>query len=230
MLHGGCWRSDVARLTIMNYAAEDLRRRGFAVWNIEYRGADQPGGGYPGTFTDVAAGADKLSAVAGEYHLKADHVVAFGHSAGGHLALWLAARNRIEAGGPLAAEHPLPLAAVVSSGGLPDLQAVRAGGYCGEGSVERLVGSASVGRPDIFADTSPAALGAGADREVLISGDQDPISPPALAKAYLAKMKARGARISAVTVSGAGHVELISPGSAAWAATVRTIERLLRSH
>src|SRR5262252_800336 len=58
MVHGGCWLSDVAKLTIMNYAAEDLRRRGYAVWNIEYRGVDRPGGGYPGTFEDVAAGAD----------------------------------------------------------------------------------------------------------------------------------------------------------------------------
>src|SRR5262249_37888198 len=58
MLHGGCWRTRIADLTIMNYIAADLRAHGLAVWNLEYRGADRPGGGYPGTFSDVAQGFD----------------------------------------------------------------------------------------------------------------------------------------------------------------------------
>jgi acetyl esterase/lipase len=229
MVHGGCWQSRVAKLSIMNYAAEDLRQRGIAVWNIEYRGIDRPGGGYPGTFQDVAAGADKLATIAPGYRLHAGHVVAFGHSAGGHLALWLAARGRIAAGSPLKTARPLPIAAVVSSGGLPDLEAVRAGGFCGEGTVDKLVGAPSAAHPQIFADTSPAELGVGRDREALISGDQDQIAPPSLADAYVAKMKRRGAAIGAVTVPNTGHVELISPGTAAWTVTVRTIQRLLRT-
>src|SRR5580693_2503304 len=60
MAHGGCWDSRVAKASIMNYLAEDLRRRGVAVWNLEYRGVDRPGGGYPGTFLDVADGADAV--------------------------------------------------------------------------------------------------------------------------------------------------------------------------
>src|SRR5580704_9621229 len=75
MVHGGCWLSGVARLTFMNYAAEDLRRRGIAVWNIEYRGVDRPGGGYPGTFHDVAAAADELGKVGPSYGLRMDRVV-----------------------------------------------------------------------------------------------------------------------------------------------------------
>ena len=211
----------------MNYAAEDLRQRGIAVWNIEYRGIDRLGGGYSGTFQDVAAGADKLATVATDFHLRVGHVVAFGHSAGGHLALWLAARGRLPAGSALKTARPLPIAAVVSSGGLPDLEAVRAGGFCGEGTVDRLVGAPSATHPHVFADTSPAELGVGKDRATLISGDQDQIAPPSLADAYAAKMKHKGAAIEAVTVPGAGHVELISPGTAAWSVTVRTIQRLL---
>ncbi|HLY80393.1 MAG TPA: alpha/beta hydrolase [Caulobacteraceae bacterium] len=228
MVHGGCWRSGVAKLTIMNYAAEDLRRRGIAVWNVEYRGVDRPGGGYPGTFQDVAAGADKLAAIAPAYHLRTGHVVAFGHSAGGHLALWLAARPRLPASSPLRSANPLPIAAVVSSGGLPDLEAVRSQDICGADNVAKLVGSPSPSRPDVYADTSPAELGAGRDVEQLISGEEDPLAPPALADAYAAKMKRQGARISALSVPDTGHVELISPGAAAWARTVTTIEALLR--
>src|SRR5579885_3443044 len=107
VIHGGYWRSGVAKLDVMNYAAEDLRRRGFAVWNLEYRGVDRPGGGYPGTFQDVAAGADMLARLGPGKGLDVHHVVALGHSAGGHLALWLAARPRLPARSPLRAAHPL---------------------------------------------------------------------------------------------------------------------------
>jgi acetyl esterase/lipase len=229
MVHGGCWQSDIADLTLMNYAAEDLRKRGIAVWNIEYRGIDRPGGGYPGTFQDVAAAADLLGREAPTFHLRTDHVVAFGHSAGGHLVLWLAARGRIPAGSALKLAHPLPIAAAVSSGGLPDLEDIRPKGICGADTVERLVGRPTAAHPHIYADTSPAELGVGHDKQQLISGDQDTIAPPALADAYAAKMKHKGAAIGAVTVADTGHVELIAPGTPAWDETVRTIERLLRA-
>jgi acetyl esterase/lipase len=93
MVHGGCWRSDVADRRIMNWAADDLRKRGIAVWNIDYRGVDREGGGYPGTFLDAAAATDALEAHAAEYRLDLSSVIAVGHSAGGHLALWLAGRT-----------------------------------------------------------------------------------------------------------------------------------------
>jgi acetyl esterase/lipase len=229
MIHGGCWRSGVAKLTIMNYAADDLRRRGIAVWNVEYRGVDRPGGGYPGTFQDVAAAADELARVAPQYRLKTDRIVALGHSAGGHLALWLAARPRMPASSPLATTRPLKIAALVSLGGLPDLELVRSLGdqSCGAESVENLTGRPTPDRPDVYADTSPAELGAGRDREVLVNGPDDPIAPPSMAEAYAAKMRAKGAHIRQIVVPDTGHVELIAPGTAAWAKVVETVQALL---
>jgi acetyl esterase/lipase len=229
MIHGGCWVSAIANLTIMNYAAEDLRTRGIAVWNIEYRGVDRPGGGYPGTFGDVAAAADLLGRQGARYRLRTDRVVALGHSAGGHLALWLAARGRIAAASPLRAAYPLRIAAVVSLGGLPDLQLEHDQGICGARNIEALVGPPRPGHADVYADTSPAELGAGPDREVLISGAEDPIAPPDLAGAYAAKMKGKGADIRTITVPDTGHVELISPGSAAWSRTVGIVDGLVHS-
>ena len=105
----------------MDWAAEDLRRRGFAVWNIDYRGVDRPGGGYPGTFLDVAAAADALAGHARELHLDTRRVVAVGHSAGGHLALWLAGRRHLPRSSPLT-DATIRFAGVVSLGGLPDLE------------------------------------------------------------------------------------------------------------
>jgi acetyl esterase/lipase len=92
MVHGGCWQTEIADRRIMNWIADDLRKRGIAVWNIDYRGVDRAGGGYPGTFEDVAAAADALPRHARQYRLDLSRLVAVGHSAGGHLALWLAGR------------------------------------------------------------------------------------------------------------------------------------------
>jgi acetyl esterase/lipase len=231
MVHGGCWRSGVAKLTIMNYIADDLRRRGIAVWNVEYRGVDRPGGGYPGTFQDVAAAADKLAEIAPAHRLRTDRIVALGHSAGGHLVLWLAARARISAASPLHAAHALPIAAVISTGGLPDLayEMSRGDDGCGADTIAKLVGPATATHPDVYADTSPAELGAGHQPDVLISGDQDGISPPDDGARYAAKMQGQGAQIRHVVVPDTGHVELIAPGTAAWTLTVTEIERLLHA-
>jgi acetyl esterase/lipase len=228
MIHGGCWASAIAKLSIMNYVAEDLRERGIAVWNLEYRGMDVPGGGYPGTFEDVAAGADLLAKIGPAHHLRMDRLVALGHSAGGHLAAWLAARGRIAAASPLHAAHPLPIAAVVSLGGLPDLENVRSLGICGVANVDGLVGAAQAGGRDLWADTSPARLGAGPEPQLFIDADQDPISPPSLDAAYVAKMRAQGADIRQLTVPDAGHVELIAPGTAAWSRAVEAVDALVR--
>ena len=226
MVHGRCWRSSVAKLSIMNYAAEDLRARGVAVWNLEYRGFDRPGGGYPGTFQDVAAGADAARGLASHYPLKLDHIVALGHSAGGHLVFWLAARGRIAAASPLKAVHPLPIATAVSLGGLPDLAVVRAAGEaaCGVESVDRLVGPPTPGHADVYADTSPAELGRTATREILINGGDDTLAPPRMGRAYVARLRPTGQRVRQTTIASMGHVELITPGTPAWASAIAAVE------
>lgn len=228
MVHGGCWRTDIADLSIMNWAAEDLRRRGIAVWNIEYRGVDRLGGGYPGTYQDVATAADTLRRVAPLFGLRTDKVVVVGHSAGGHLALWLGARSGIPASSPLHADRPLPVAAVVSLGGLPDLgaQIVKPAG-CGVDPVEAMAGPKKVTRPDRFRDTSPPAMDAAAPNQILVSGAEDGIAPPSIASAYAAHMRKKGVTPRMTTIPGEGHVELIAPGSAAWELAVALIRREL---
>src|SRR6266516_2333805 len=101
LIHGGFWRAPYA-YTLMTDLAEDLARRGIVAWNIEYRRVGDPGGGWPTTLVDVASAADYIHTLAPTYTLDLKRVVTIGHSAGGHLALWLAARPRIPAGDPLA--------------------------------------------------------------------------------------------------------------------------------
>jgi acetyl esterase/lipase len=213
----------------MDYAAGDLRRRGIAVWNIEYRGVDQPGGGYPGTFQDVAAGADALRAAASRYDLDLRRVVAVGHSAGGQFVFWLAARPKLPPSSQLRSADPLHIAAAVSLGGLPDLaedKTMKDAG-CGAGPVDRLTGAADGRAGDLYADTSPAAQLPLGVSQLMIQGELDPVSPPFVAADYQAKARRQGENVRAIVIPGAGHAELIAPQSRAWPREVDEIERLL---
>ena len=91
-VHGGCWLSeyDIAHSSAVTAA---LAQSGIATWSLEYRRVGDEGGAWPGTLQDVARGADHLRSIAARYRLDLDRVIAAGHSAGGQLALWLAARR-----------------------------------------------------------------------------------------------------------------------------------------
>ena len=236
MVHGGCWQTEIADRRIMNWIADDLRKRGIAVWNIDYRGVDREGGGYPGTFLDAAAAADALRNHAPKYNLDLKPLVAVGHSAGGHLALWLAARRTrtndplIPAGSPLIGPDPIRIDTVVSLGGLPDLElaATPPGSGCGTEVIEKLVGPPTLSSRNVYADTSLPRLAPIGVRQVLINGRQDRIIPTEYAYDYERKMRASGDDIQVRMLDRTGHVELIAPESEAWAAAVAEIEKALR--
>jgi acetyl esterase/lipase len=225
MVHGGCWQKAIADRTLMNYAAEDLRQRGLGVWNIEYRGVDEPGGGYPGTFLDVAGAADALRSQGPRFDLRADRIVGFGHSAGGHLVAWLAARGRLSPSTPLYASAPLALAGIVISGGLADLEASRpvTAADCLAVVYDRLIGAP---RAEALADTSPVSLLPLGVTQICVNGERDRIAPPVLGEAYTAKAKAAGDNALFECVPDQGHVELIAPGTPAFEAQARHLLRL----
>jgi len=231
MVHGGCWTTDIADRSIMNWIADDLAKRGIAVWNIDYRGVDRPGGGYPGTFRDVAAAADALAGQARANNLDLRRLVAVGHSAGGHLALWLAARAKLPAGSPLRTASqlhagPLPIHHVVSLGGLQDLEQDRAEtNGCGSEVIDQLVGPPTTSARDVYADTSLPRLAPIGVPHTMVNGDRDRIIPTHFAATYAAKMRAKGDRVTVRIVPGQGHVELIAPETRAWATAVEEIVR-----
>ncbi|WP_457947511.1 alpha/beta hydrolase [Pseudarthrobacter sp. alpha12b] len=102
VIHGGYWRSTYGA-ELGEPLAKDLAEHGMAAWNLEYRRAGN-GGGWPGTFEDILAGIDKLAELAEPHSLDLGKVVALGHSAGGHLAVWAAGRDRLPGPGPGPAE------------------------------------------------------------------------------------------------------------------------------
>jgi acetyl esterase/lipase len=217
LIHGGCWTVAFGGMTQMHNMAGDLRAQGIAVWNVEYRRVDEDGGGYPGTYQDVGVALDALRGAAREHDLDLTRVVLVGHSAGGHLAQWGAARARLPAASVLRTEAPLPVPVVVSLGGLADLrheqQLIKTS--C-ERDMVQLTGLPSVSRPDVFADTSPAELLPAGVRTVLIHGEFDTISPPRAGQDYARRAAAAGDVAEFILLPGASHYDEVAASSASW--------------
>ena len=229
MIHGGCWQKSVADRTLMDWSAEALMKAGFAVWNIEYRGVDEEGGGYPGTFHDVARAADQLRELRVQYSLDLDHVAAFGHSAGGHLAMWLAARPKLPASSGVYTDNPLPIEAVLNSGGLADLKASApvTQADCLADIMDKLTGPPSAQRPDVLSDTSPARLLPLGVKMISVNGANDTIAPAKLGEGWTALATRAGDRAETIVMPETGHVELVAPGSKAFDAEIAALKRLL---
>ena len=229
LIHGGCWQAKLPGTVLMDYMAAHLRTRGIAVWNLEYRRLGSVGGGYPGTFLDVATGVDKLRSIARARHLDLSRVVVAGHSAGGHLAAWTAARARLPKSSPLHVAKPLHIQAAVTIDGINDLKAYRAEGpgRCGEPATvdELLEGAPEKAR---YADTSPAELLPTKVPQVVVSGELDPIVPVKLARDYAAAARRSGTRTELLVYPGAGHFEPIDPDTPAGRAVVDKLVALSR--
>jgi len=218
LIHGGCWSAATAGREQLRHVGAELARRGIAVWSIGYRRANEPGGGYPGTYEDVAAAVDRLRAEARRFRFDLSRTVLVGHSAGGHLALWAAARDRMPHRSPLRTEHPFVPPHIISVAGVGDLKAFMPAipTICGPGIAQRLTGAASATRPDPFADTSPAALPAPVARVEMLSGVLDRLIPPYVAYEHARSMRAQGKDVTLVNIEGAGHFDFVTPGTAAW--------------
>lgn len=214
LVHGGCWLAEYDLAHVSSLAAA-LTAAGVATWSVEYRRVGNDGGGWPGTFLDVAAAADHLVELAEEYRLDLDRVVALGHSAGGHLALWLAARHRLSPDDPLRGEDPLPLAGVVALAGIPDLASYAAPTGCGA-AVPGLLGGAPDEVPERLRRASPIELVPLGVPQTLVVGGLDAIVPGEQAGSHAAAARRAGDGVEVREVPGVGHFELIAPESVAW--------------
>lgn len=231
VVHGGCWLS-MADLSYMEPLAAVLNRLGWATWSLEFRRIDQDGGGWPGILEDVAAGTDLLREVAEEHALDLDRVVTLGHSSGGHLALWLAARDRLPpdaAGGPrLRGPDPLTVAGAMGLAPIAHLEDFARYTRCGAGIVDRFLGvegGAAPGRDARLRLSDPALLAPVQAPQLLLFGEDDPIVPPAHGERYAAEVREAGQEVEVERVAGAGHFELVAPWTAPW----ERVESRLRS-
>lgn len=219
VIHGGCWLAEYD-LGYVSGLAERLTRAGFATWSIEYRRVGDPGGGWPGSFADVAAAADALRGLATDYPLDMESVAVLGHSAGGHLALWLGARPELDPGDPLRGADPLRFRGVVSLAGITDLAAYSSPEGCGS-AVPGLLGGEPAHHPERLARSSPIDMPRAGIPEILVVGSRDPIVPRSQAESYAAGRP--GAAVQLIEIQGAGHFELIDPSHRSWSRVHRAV-------
>lgn len=222
LIHGGCWYSEYDLRHVAPFAAA-VTEMGYATWTVEYRRVGDEGGGWLGTFQDVARAADHLRALARRYPLDLKRVIAVGHSAGGELALWLAARRRMPAGSPLRSDDPLKLRGVVSLAGVTDMRQFRP--RCGDAPA-KLLGGPPEGFDERYRQTSPAELLPLGLPQRLIHGAQDKIVPVELGREYEKAARGKGEDVRLTVVEGAGHFELIAPNSSAWPAVSAALREL----
>jgi acetyl esterase/lipase len=225
VIHGGCWSADYDLIYMGNMSAA-LAKAGIATWSIEYRRVGDTGGGWPGTFQDVAKAADYVRELAKQYPLDVKRIVAVGHSAGGHLVLWLAARHNLPKSSELYAANPIAIRGLVSLAGIPDLVAAGADTGCGDMGY-RLMGGKPEQFPERYKQGSPAELLPLGVKQVLIHGEADKLVPQKLSVEYEARARKSGDDVMLASVTGAGHFELVVPTTEAWKRVEEAVAGLL---
>jgi acetyl esterase/lipase len=226
VIHGGCWQTPWAMDDVRSLAAA-LTAEGLATCSLEYRRVGDAGGGWPGTLQDVASGADHLRIVAAAHRLDLSRVVALGHSAGGQLALWLAARKHLPKDSSLWTAAPLPLRGIVSLAGITDLRAAAAANVCGD-AVSQLLGRAPARHDDRVRQSSPIELLPLGVPQRLVCGALDRLVPNDLSRGYEVAARKAGDTVSLELVDGVGHFELVDPASPAWPAVRAAVTALVR--
>jgi acetyl esterase/lipase len=226
LIHGGCWQHHYGVDHIAPLAT-DLNAHGIATWAIEYRRLGEPGGGWPGTFDDVVAGLAQLETIAENYPVDAGRMVLVGHSAGGHLALWLASRERIVTGHSWQGGVPDGLRGVVGLAAITDLAEYAAGAGDCNAAVPMLLGDDGSRYADRLGLASPDRLMPPAVPVHLIHGREDRIVPLSQTVVYVNNVNRAGGSAGETLVAGAGHFDPIAPFTGAWAKARSVILDLL---
>lgn len=209
--HGGGYVPEVDR-ELMEGIAGDLCRRGWVVWNLEYRRLET-GGGWPETFLDAAAGLDELAELAARgLPLDLDRVVAVGFSAGGPLALWAAGRRD-------GVVRPI---AVVNLAGLGDLESIARDDEI-SANLRRLIGRPDL-HPDVYAEANPVARLPLGVPQLHVHGDADENIPVDHARRFVERARAAGDPAELAIIPGAGHFDLADPRSEAWKTAVAWLD------
>ncbi|MFB6841490.1 alpha/beta hydrolase [Streptomyces sp. NPDC056361] len=233
-LHGGAWRAPYDRWHLTPFA-DFLARRGFAVASVEYRrgpglphqgGTAPVAGRWPETFDDVAAALDAVPELATAHLPQADtgRIVLTGHSAGGHLALWAAARHVLPAGSPWRLPAPPALRGVVALAPIAHFARAVELGVCGGAVTELLGGETAYAARAASAD--PAVLLPTGIATTLVQGREDVVVPHAVAEAYAEAAAKAGEEVGLTLLEDIGHFPLIDPAADACAVVAEEIAQL----
>jgi len=214
VIHGGYWRAAYDRKHIGHLCAV-FTAKGLATWSLEYRRLGNPGGGWPGTFDDILKGADFVSQLAPKYKLDPKRVAVTGHSAGGHLALWLAAQRPKLRGS-------IPLAPIADLRRGYELKLSR-------GAVGELLGGSPDEVADRYAKASPVELLPIGPPQRIIHGVTDDVVPIDISRRFMEAAKAKKSNATLTEIPDCGHFDLIDPRSKAWPQVEQITMRIFAS-
>ncbi|UVI39573.1 alpha/beta hydrolase family protein [Qipengyuania spongiae] len=208
LVHGGCWMASVDGRKNFSSVADALGKRGFATWNIEYRRIGNEGGGWPGTFEDVAAAVDKLAEVAARYDLDLGRVTIVGHSAGAHLALWAASRSRLPEPWSATKIAPVSVVAIDGPGALVPFIGIDAQVCGGQPVIVPLMGGTPAERPAEYAIASPIDHLPLGIRQLSVGGSLGDLMQP-----YIDAARASGDTVAVLDPPDANHFDIVTPGT-----------------
>jgi acetyl esterase/lipase len=213
-IHGGYWRAKY-NLDHAGHLCAALTAKGLATANLEYRRVGNKGGAWPGTFDDIRSAYQFLLQNSVRHNLDRRRIVVMGHSAGGQLALCLAA-------------HESGVRRVVSLAGVVDLQRAYQLHLSNDAVVEFLRGTPSE-VPDHYREADPMELSIPQPRQWLIHGTADDVVPPAFSRDYVAAKQKRMDKekedVQLLEIP-AFHFDLIDPRTAAWKQVEDTVLQL----
>lgn len=175
---------------------------------------------------DVANATDYLRFLTKDYPLNLSEVLVTGHSAGGHLALWLATRHKLKEGDELFIADPLPVIGAVLLAGIPDIEAAIEYNVCDSSPILLMGGYASQ-KPERYREGSPRMLAPLSVPQIFITGKQDPFVPIAYVRDYIKYAKSVEDNISSWEFDNAGHFEVIFPDSEAGSHVTKALEEIL---
>lgn len=234
VIHGGFWRAKF-QLDHMNKLVEAITDLGIATWNIEYRRVGQEGGGWPGTFQDSAQATDFVRSLAQTYPLDLARTFTIGHSAGGHLALWLAGRHNLPQHSVLKnSENALRLLGAISLAGVCDLALMHdihrlkeSITGISDNPTQDLIGGMPNDLQSRYKEGSPLALLPLGVPLVLIHGSLDVNVPVGVSEHFAKAAKAAGDQVVFHTLAAAEHFKLIDPEGDEWVEVKAAIIHLL---
>ena len=230
--HGGWWKS-AYDLGYAGYLCAALKRAGIATWSVEYRRLGATGGGWPATFQDVSNGFDHLEMLARTYPLDLSRLLTMGHSAGGHLAFWIAGRHHIPHAGELAVPAPrVPVRGAIALAGAVDLgltiELSGSGIFAHDrDEVYAFMGGRPSEVPARYAAGDPGMLLPLEGRQVLLQGKEDDQIPPELPMRFVEKARLRGSLATAEIIAGADHFDLVDPESRTWSRVLAQVKAML---